>query len=243
MIDRQRHRADVEVADPGRRLLDPAADHVELALEGLLVDALGVRDQDLLDLRPGRVGLLRRARRCRPARAASRRCSSPSAALRSRRSSAPPPAPRSRCAAGRSARPPAARRAARARCAAPGRRRRPPGSARGCRRRRRSCRRRRPRRGARSHFSALMPFSTTCRRGLPSIATTSPTPQDACSCSGWYSPSASSRANSASMRATQASSYLVMASLLAGAGQAAGLKEEGFLSYRSLTGCRPTAGL
>ena len=54
------HRADVEVADPGPRLLDPPPDHVELALEGLLVDALGVRDQDLLDLRPRRVGLLRR---------------------------------------------------------------------------------------------------------------------------------------------------------------------------------------
>ena len=33
-------------------------------------------------------------------------------------------------------------------------------------------------------FSAAMPFSTTCRRGLPSTATTSPTPQDECSCSG-----------------------------------------------------------
>jgi hypothetical protein len=41
-----------------RRLLDPAPDDVELALEGFLVHALGVRDQDLLDLRPGRVGLL-----------------------------------------------------------------------------------------------------------------------------------------------------------------------------------------
>ena len=80
-------------------------------------------------------------------------------------------------------------------------------------------------------FSALIPFSTTCRRGLPSIATTSPTPQEACSSSGWYSPSASSRANSASIRATQASSYVVMASLLAGGGRAAGLKGGGFYAY------------
>src|SRR6185503_9642360 len=56
----RRQGADVEVGDVGggRRLLDPPADDVELTLEvlgaGLALDA----DDDLLDLRPRRVGLL-----------------------------------------------------------------------------------------------------------------------------------------------------------------------------------------
>ena len=41
-----------------RRLLDPPPDDIQLALERLGVDALFVADQDLLDLGPGRVGLL-----------------------------------------------------------------------------------------------------------------------------------------------------------------------------------------
>jgi hypothetical protein len=41
-----------------RRLLDPAADDVQLALELLLVDVLLAADQDLLDLGPRRVGLV-----------------------------------------------------------------------------------------------------------------------------------------------------------------------------------------
>ena len=55
-----RQRADVEARDLRlrHRLLDAPPDHVEFALEGLLVDPLGVRDQDLLDGGPGDVGLL-----------------------------------------------------------------------------------------------------------------------------------------------------------------------------------------
>ena len=53
-------RADVEVGDVlGQRLLlDPAADQIEVALELVLVDALRVADDDLLDLGPGGRGLL-----------------------------------------------------------------------------------------------------------------------------------------------------------------------------------------
>jgi hypothetical protein len=60
MIDRQDSEAEVQLLDTCGRggLLDPAADDVKLALEGLLVHALGVGDDDLLDLGPGRVGLL-----------------------------------------------------------------------------------------------------------------------------------------------------------------------------------------
>jgi hypothetical protein len=52
-------RREIQLADPGGGggLLDPAADDVKLAFEGLLVHTLGVRDDDLLDLGPGRVGL------------------------------------------------------------------------------------------------------------------------------------------------------------------------------------------
>ena len=52
-------RTDIKPADlrTRRGLLDPAADDIKLTLEGLFVDALGVRDDDLLDLGPGRVGL------------------------------------------------------------------------------------------------------------------------------------------------------------------------------------------
>ncbi len=53
----QRAHVEVRHARRRRRLLDPPPDHVQLALEGLLVGALGVRDDDLLDLGPGRVGL------------------------------------------------------------------------------------------------------------------------------------------------------------------------------------------
>jgi hypothetical protein len=53
-------RTEIQFLDTGGGggLLDPAADDVKLALEGLLVHALGVGDDDLLDLGPGRVGLL-----------------------------------------------------------------------------------------------------------------------------------------------------------------------------------------
>jgi hypothetical protein len=59
MIDRQDSEQRYKLLDPGSGggLLDPAADDVKLALEGLLVHALGVGDDDLLDLGPGRVGL------------------------------------------------------------------------------------------------------------------------------------------------------------------------------------------
>ena len=45
-------------ARPCRGFLDPAANHVEFAFEIFLVDPLGVGNQDLFDLGPGRVGLL-----------------------------------------------------------------------------------------------------------------------------------------------------------------------------------------
>ena len=50
----------VELADLRSRgsLLDPAANDIELPLEGFLVDTLGIGNQDLLDLGPRRVGLL-----------------------------------------------------------------------------------------------------------------------------------------------------------------------------------------
>ncbi|MPL60913.1 hypothetical protein SDC9_06477 [bioreactor metagenome] len=56
----RRQRADVEPGDlrRDRRLLDAAADDVELALEGLVVDVLLAADQDLLDLGTGRIRLL-----------------------------------------------------------------------------------------------------------------------------------------------------------------------------------------
>ena len=55
-----RQRTDIHLADASglRRFLDPAADDVKLALEGLDIDALGVRDDNLLDLGAGSVGLV-----------------------------------------------------------------------------------------------------------------------------------------------------------------------------------------
>ena len=51
---------EVELADLrcGCGLLDPATNDIEFALEGFLVDALGIGNQDLLDLWSCRVGLL-----------------------------------------------------------------------------------------------------------------------------------------------------------------------------------------
>ena len=55
-----RERADIHASHTcgGGGLLDPAADHIELALKCFFVDTLGVRDQDLFDLGPGSIGLL-----------------------------------------------------------------------------------------------------------------------------------------------------------------------------------------
>ena len=44
-----------------RRLLDPAADDIQFALKGFLVHALGIRNQNLLDLGPRRIGLFAQA--------------------------------------------------------------------------------------------------------------------------------------------------------------------------------------
>ena len=65
-----------------------------------------------------------------------------------------------------------------------GRGKNPAGSRHGCRRRRRSCRRHRPRRGATAPSAPRYRASTTSRRGLPSSAATSPTPQASCSSVG-----------------------------------------------------------
>ena len=40
---------------------DPATDHIQLALERFFIDAFRVRDQNLFDLGPGRVGLVAKA--------------------------------------------------------------------------------------------------------------------------------------------------------------------------------------
>ncbi len=55
-----RQARDIEPVDPGlgRGFLDAAADDIQLALEFFLLHALGVGDQDLLDLRPCGIGLL-----------------------------------------------------------------------------------------------------------------------------------------------------------------------------------------
>ena len=52
--------ADVEILDAllDHRLLDAPADQIEIDLELLLVHAAAVADHDLLDLGPGRIGLL-----------------------------------------------------------------------------------------------------------------------------------------------------------------------------------------
>ena len=53
------HRSDIHLRHLRRDggFLNAAADHVELALKGLFIHALGVGDQDLLNLGPGRIGL------------------------------------------------------------------------------------------------------------------------------------------------------------------------------------------
>ena len=58
-----RQRGEVKLAHTcgGGGFFDPAADDVKLTLECLFVHALGVRDQDLFDLGPGRVGFFAKA--------------------------------------------------------------------------------------------------------------------------------------------------------------------------------------
>ena len=54
-----RHRSNIKRRHPcgDCRLFDPAADDIQLALEHILIDALGIGNQDLLDLGPCRIGL------------------------------------------------------------------------------------------------------------------------------------------------------------------------------------------
>jgi hypothetical protein len=54
--------------------------------------------------------------------------------------------------------------------------------------------------------NALIPASTTPRDGVPSIDTTSPTPQDECSSSALYSECSAIQARFASSAATQEAS-------------------------------------
>ena len=53
-------RRNVKLPNPLRMrcLLDPAPDHVKLPLKRLLINTLGIRNQNLLNLGPGRIGLL-----------------------------------------------------------------------------------------------------------------------------------------------------------------------------------------
>src|SRR6056297_3040244 len=63
-------------------------------------------------------------------------------------------------------------------------------------------------------LSASIPFCTTCREGLPSTETTSPTPQLAFSSSGLYRPFSATQSRLACSLAAQLASNLVMVSLL-----------------------------
>ena len=133
-----------------RRLLDPAADDVQLALELLLRRCPFRSGSGSARSRAASRWPCRPAPTHPPAHAASRRCNAPSAGLRSPRWSGSVPARRNPCAAGRPGpRRSACSRRAHAPCGAPGRRRTSPGSAHGCPRRRRSCHPHPPRPGAR----------------------------------------------------------------------------------------------
>jgi hypothetical protein len=136
--------------DGGGGLLDPAADDVKLALEGFLVHALGIGDDDLLDLGAGRVGLLAEAghidRHVAPA--VDVVAHPQDFGLDDR----PAGFLRAEIGAGQehlSHRHQLVLARLMPRCARPGRRRMPAGSAHGCPRRPRSCHRRPPRPGAR----------------------------------------------------------------------------------------------